>query len=117
MSFFFFFSSRRRHTRLTCDWSSDVCSSDLDRQAHLWFLESMNQVNRAIQGTNDLEQMMSDVLEVVLAVFDCDRSWLVYPCDPDAASWKVPMEHARPQFPGAFALGLELPVDPEVARA
>src|SRR6266480_7093999 len=27
--FVFFFSSRRRHTRLTCDWSSDVCSSDL----------------------------------------------------------------------------------------
>src|SRR5690242_21906052 len=26
---YFFFSSRRRHTRLTCDWSSDVCSSDL----------------------------------------------------------------------------------------
>src|SRR5690242_21835499 len=25
----FFFSSRRRHTILTCDWSSDVCSSDL----------------------------------------------------------------------------------------
>src|SRR6267142_6185261 len=29
LGFFFFFSSRRRHTRLTCDWSSDVCSSDL----------------------------------------------------------------------------------------
>src|SRR6266480_693706 len=29
LCFFFFFSSRRRHTRLTCDWSSDVCSSDL----------------------------------------------------------------------------------------
>src|SRR6266487_6033069 len=27
---FFFFSSRRRHTRWTGDWSSDVCSSDLD---------------------------------------------------------------------------------------
>src|SRR5689334_24290931 len=26
---FFFFSSRRRHTRWNCDWSSDVCSSDL----------------------------------------------------------------------------------------
>src|SRR5438132_8784717 len=26
---FFFFSSRRRHTRSLCDWSSDVCSSDL----------------------------------------------------------------------------------------
>src|SRR2546430_634105 len=28
-NFFFFFSSRRRHTRFDCDWSSDVCSSDL----------------------------------------------------------------------------------------
>src|SRR5207237_5810348 len=27
----FFFSSRRRHTRFKCDWSSDVCSSDLGR--------------------------------------------------------------------------------------
>src|SRR5439155_3816361 len=27
---FFFFSSRRRHTRWPRDWSSDVCSSDLD---------------------------------------------------------------------------------------
>src|SRR6266481_8556707 len=27
----FFFSSRRRHTRWNCDWSSDVCSSDLAR--------------------------------------------------------------------------------------
>src|SRR5256886_3717865 len=32
MIFFFFFSSRRRHTRFDCDWSSDVCSSDLGSQ-------------------------------------------------------------------------------------
>src|SRR5205807_4205311 len=30
--FIFFFSSRRRHTRLQGDWSSDVCSSDLGRR-------------------------------------------------------------------------------------
>src|SRR6266511_5682499 len=30
--FFFFFSSRRRHTRFSRDWSSDVCSSDLPRR-------------------------------------------------------------------------------------
>src|SRR5215813_2836383 len=70
----------------------------------------------AIQGTNDLEQMTSDVLDAVLSVFKCDRSWVVYPCDPAAASWKVPMEHTRPEFPGALALGLELPLDPEIAN-
>src|SRR5688572_32017729 len=33
IAFFFFFSSRRRHTRFDCDWSSDVCSSDLEHMA------------------------------------------------------------------------------------
>src|SRR5215211_8747877 len=33
MFVFFFFSSRRRHTRSLCDWSSDVCSSDLGKRA------------------------------------------------------------------------------------
>src|SRR2546422_8297549 len=31
--YFFFFSSRRRHTRCSRDWSSDVCSSDLEAPA------------------------------------------------------------------------------------
>src|SRR5687768_17798395 len=34
--FFFFFSSRRRHTRCSRDWSSDVCSSDLSHQDEAW---------------------------------------------------------------------------------
>src|SRR3989449_9573055 len=33
VSSLFFFSSRRRHTRCSRDWSSDVCSSDLDERA------------------------------------------------------------------------------------
>src|SRR5438876_12234861 len=37
MRLFFFFSSRRRHTRWTGDWSSDVCSSDLiERLSAFW---------------------------------------------------------------------------------
>src|SRR6266567_6410137 len=35
-SLFFFFSSRRRHTRFDCDWSSDVCSSDLGADLRSW---------------------------------------------------------------------------------
>jgi len=88
-----------------------------ERRAHLWFLESMDRVNRAIQGTNDVKKMMSDVLEETLSIFDCDRAWLVYPCDPEAPSWRAQMEHTRPEWPGAFALGVDLPMDPEAASA
>ncbi len=37
-----------------------------ERRAHLRFLESMDRINRAMQGTNDLERMMSEVLDAVL---------------------------------------------------
>src|SRR5262249_62120191 len=43
---FFFFSSRRRHTRLVSDWSSDVCSSDL-------YPEPAYQVAKAIGERKD----------------------------------------------------------------
>jgi hypothetical protein len=75
----------------------------------------LDKVNRAIQSTNDLEQMTSDVLGAVLSIFACDRAWLVYPCDPEAPSWRAEMEHIRPDYPGAFALGIDLPMDAEVA--
>src|SRR5687768_17770470 len=39
---FFFFSSRRRHTRCSRDWSSDVCSSDLFREDLYYRLNVIN---------------------------------------------------------------------------
>src|SRR5580698_11383086 len=54
--FFFFFSSRRRHTRLTCDWSSDVCSSDLDRRvdAEMMSLVDDAQVALSCEGIDPI---------------------------------------------------------------
>src|SRR2546422_2762193 len=39
--FFFFFSSRRRHTRCSRDWSSDVCSSDLGQYTIEYFVDDL----------------------------------------------------------------------------
>src|SRR2546430_8680058 len=49
--FFFFFSSRRRHTRFDCDWSSDVCSSDL-RFSQV--SEPDNQASASLVGEQDV---------------------------------------------------------------
>src|SRR5690606_40396433 len=47
----FFFSSRRRHTRFSRDWSSDVCSSDLEIMSD----ELRRAFNRAVWGAADDE--------------------------------------------------------------
>jgi putative methionine-R-sulfoxide reductase with GAF domain len=82
-------------------------------QANLRFFEYMDQINLAIQETNDLEQMMSQVLDVTLSIFECDRAWLVYPCDPESATWRVPMERTRPEYSGAAGGGVDFPMFPE----
>ncbi len=91
---------------------TDRKQAEEEHLTHLRFFENMDKVNRAIQGTPDLEQMMSDVLETLLSIFDCDRSWLLYPCDPDAPSFRVPMEVTRPEYPGAKILNVDVPMSP-----
>jgi signal transduction histidine kinase/PAS domain-containing protein len=89
--------------------------AEAERRAQLWFLESLDRINRAIQRTSDLEQMLGAVLDVVLAIFNCDRAWLIYPCDPEAESHRVRMERTQPEYIGAFGLDTEIPNDPEIA--
>jgi PAS domain S-box-containing protein len=89
--------------------------AEKEQLAQLWFLESMDAIDRAIQGTSDLEQMMGNVLDAVLKVFGCDRAWLLYPCDPDADSLRMAAERTRPEYAGALGAGPDIPNEPEVA--
>lgn len=91
--------------------------SDDEHEAYLWFLESMDRINRAIQKTNDVEGMTRGVLEEALTILNCDRAWLVYPCDPDATACHAVMEHMNAECPGAFALGQTLAVDAQTAAS
>lgn len=82
----------------------------------LHFLRNMNQVHRAMQEGRDLEKMMNKVLSVVLKVFDCDRAWLFYPCDPNARLFQVPMEVCKPEYPGANILNVDIPMSLDLAK-
>ena len=91
----------------------DIKRAEEERIARVCFLESMDLINRAMQGTNDLEQMMSDAIDAMRSIFDCDRAFLYYPCDPDAPSFEVVMERTRPGFPEARGV---IPMTPDTAR-
>lgn len=95
---------------------SDLKSIEQEHKTHLHFFECMDQVNRAMQGTNDIEQMMEDVLDTILHIFSCDRAWLMFPCNPDAEFWVIPMERTSANYPGAFIRGEAIPMDTHVAE-
>jgi PAS domain S-box-containing protein len=67
-------------------------------------LDAMNRINRVMVGGKDIDGMLQGCLEEMLDIFDCDRAWLLYPCNPSAPEWTVEMERTRPKWPGAAAL-------------
>src|SRR2546430_6815443 len=64
---FFFFSSRRRHTRFDCDWSSDVCSSDLLRRRISTPL-SPTPIGRGVGKTTNVAALSIKPGDVTIAV-------------------------------------------------
>jgi len=81
-------------------------------RANIRFLESLEKINQAVTSSNDLDHMLNNVIETVLKLFDCDRTWLLYPCDPNRPSFKVPIESTRPEYPGGKKLHLNIPMTP-----
>ena len=83
---------------------------------HVVLLENLNRIDKIIRTGTDAEQVMGQLLETVQDIFETDRAWLLYPCDPEAASWKVPVERTRPDFPVAFERNMECPMTEGVAQ-
>lgn len=80
-------------------------------------LENLGKIDRAIKQEIDIEQMLKAVLETVFGIFRCDRAWILYPCDPEAGSFCVPMEVNRLGYPGANVLKLKVQMTSGNAQA
>src|SRR5947209_14300269 len=77
LAVFFFFSSRRRHTRYWRDWSSDVCSSDLDgggRQADERLLHRLVAHHRLDRPLTVTEHLRRVHLSPQALVFGAERA-------------------------------------------
>ena len=79
----------------------------------MWFLESLDAVHRAIQGSSDLGQALNAALAVLVEVFACDRAWLL---EAQGETWTPVMERTRPEYPGGLELGVKLPLTDGTAR-
>ncbi|MEN8263998.1 MAG: PAS domain S-box protein [Nitrospirota bacterium] len=86
-----------------------------ERSEYLLFLENLERINRILRRAPDIKSLMVAVLDEMLLIFGSDRTWLAYPCDPDAPSWGVPMERTASRYPGLFEAKMEMPMKEEEA--
>src|SRR5258706_10518007 len=88
--FYFFFSSRRRHTRLVSDWSSDVCSSDLPLLHHR--LEVQHLLDEVVELDAVVVEDHAEIVEVMIRRAELGRGHRALP-DLPLLDLAVP-EHA-----------------------
>ncbi len=86
-------------------------------QEHVYHIESLAVLGKAINETRNIDQMMDNAMKVTLSVFCCDRAWLLYPCDPTAPSWRVPIEVTTAEYPGVNILNTDIPMDPATSES
>lgn len=86
-----------------------------DIELRLRQLELLDRITQISLASNNLQDLLRGSLDLTLEVFNADRAWFLYPCDPDAPSWGVPMERYRPEWPGLYEQGVDFPMDSEVA--
>ncbi len=86
------------------------------KDQHIDFLVSMEKVNLAITDAENVEDMLFNVLSAVKEILKSDRAWLLYPCDPNADSWEIPMEITSPDYPGAMAMNEGVPMSEEASQ-
>jgi two-component system cell cycle sensor histidine kinase/response regulator CckA len=65
---------------------------------HTWFLESLDRVERAMRSSDDLERMLSALLEATRSVFEADRAFASHPLDPDAVELDAPYLASVPEY-------------------
>ena len=85
-------------------------------QDSVYHLESLAALGKATNNAKNVEKMMDSAMQVTLSVFKCDRAWLLYPCDPNAPHWRVPIEVTTPEYPGAHQLNTDIPMEPTIAQ-
>ena len=77
----------------------------------LRLLDVLDRVTQVSLASESMDEVMRGLLDLVLEVFEADRAWFLFPCDPAAPTWTVPLECTRPQWPGLLTQGVEIAMD------
>lgn len=76
----------------------------------------MDNINHIIINTSPGKQMLNDILDAMLNIFQTDRAWLMYPGDPRSDVFQIKVESNRPQWPGYGASEENRPMGPAIRQ-
>ncbi len=79
----------------------DICLNSDVKFTDSNFVSVMQKLNAISFEASNIDELLNNAIQEVLEFFQCDRAWLLYPCDPTSDSFEIRTEKTRPEWPGA----------------
>lgn len=93
-----------------------TCHTSDEERDQLDYLQSIARIDQTIRRTTNLEEMMNSLMDDIRSIFRCDQAWLLYPCNPEAKSWRVPFRSVSDEHPIPFGPDDDLEVTEDLAE-
>ena len=78
-------------------------------------LSAIERIDKVIQLTSNVRLVLDNVIHEVFQIFQSDRAWLFFPCNPNVPSFDVAFESSKPAYPGAKSLKEIVPMTRDMA--
>jgi PAS domain S-box-containing protein len=86
-----------------------------ENASYIQHLEKLQQVQDVANASPSPDSSLSNAIIEIRNIFESDRAWLLYPCDPAAEYFEVPVESFVAQYPGALSKDQKVPIASEEA--
>jgi len=81
-----------------------------------WFLENLDRISSILMQRENDPRLLENLISTIREIFAADRAFLLYPCNPNASSFRVPVESVAPGYPGAFAANEDVLIDAAASK-
>ena len=89
--------------------------TEVELESQHQYLQNMVRISNVLSDSANLDSTLTKLMNELLDIFQADRAWLLYPCDPNTEFWNIPVEATVPEYPGAFAIGKIIKTDEDTS--
>jgi len=80
-------------------------------ESNIKYLKNIDIISKSVSQSIKTDELLDEVIKNIFYIFQSDRAWLLYPCDPESPTFQIPIEYTKPEYPGALTPKTDYPID------
>jgi len=83
---------------------------------HEHYIKSIEKIDNVIRLNSNINALFPDIVKNIIEIFECERCWIIYPCDPNTQAWQAKYDEAISPLIPKFETDVDHPTTTSVAE-